>query len=116
MINIHMAENIILEIGGNPANKGFSYIASAMEIFEEDKEFLYMITELYREIAKRHKTTAAGVERSIRYEKEEIMTHGDIENFQKYFPATQKKLPNGKFLAVLYLRLLQMRGESADAD
>ena len=111
-----VAEDVLLEIGGNPTNRGFMYIVSAMQAIDENPELQYCIGDLYAEVAKRHNKKSTIVERGIRHEKEEIFTFGNLKALDKYHLYVREKCPNGKFLATLYLKInWKMRGvENAD--
>lgn len=111
-----VAEDVLLEIGGNPANKGFMYIVSAMETIDGNPEIQYCVTKLYETIGKQYSVNPINVERCIRYAKEEILSKGTLEDLNKYFMFASEKCYNGKFLVTLYLKINQkMRGmENAD--
>lgn len=112
-----ITENILLEIGGNPGNKGFVYTVSAIEVIKEDVECLNYTTRLYIEVARRHKTTASRVERTIRHMKELIAVGGKLKNFEKYFSASGMKFTNSEFLGTLYVRVNQiLREKENNAD
>lgn len=86
--------------------KGFGYIRTAMVICVKDSNVLDSVTKcLYPDIAKIHKTTASGVERSIRYAIELAWTRGIPENLEETFGYTvsrDKRNPtNSEFLAIL---------------
>ena len=106
-----ITENILLEIGSNPGNKGFPYTVTAMEVIKEDVECLNYATRLYIEVARRHKTTYERVERAIRHEKTTIATRSNLENFEKYFPSIGMKFSNSEFLGTLYVRVNQILRE-----
>lgn len=114
MANIRtMTEDILLEIGGDPSYNGFGYIVEAMELIDENPSYKYQITDLYKVIAKKRNSTHTAVERAIRYAKETILTKGDLENVEKYFPSIQGKFSNAKFLMVFHLKIKRnMEGES----
>lgn len=106
-----ITENILLEIGANPRNKGFYYIVTAMEVIKEDVKYLNYATGLCIEIARRHETTYTRVERNIRQIKERILISGNLENLEKYFPAIGMKFTNSEFLGTLYVRVNQILRE-----
>ena len=112
-----VAEDVLLEIGGNPTNKGFAYIVSAMQAIDENPELQYCIGDLYAEIAKRHNKKSTMVERCIRHEREEILTFGNLKALDKYHLYGREKYPNGMFLTILYLAAIKRNiGGNADAD
>jgi type I site-specific restriction-modification system R (restriction) subunit len=53
----------LIDFGIDPSKKGFNYIVDAVELFDPDKK----ACEMYEEIAKLHATSAANVERAMRY-------------------------------------------------
>ena len=82
-------EKILSEIGIPASVKGFDYIADAMEVFEEHGHRISITGFLYREIAKRNKTTPSRVERAIRHAFDiASSTRGDRDNFEKYIGFT----------------------------
>lgn len=97
-------ENALIELGV-PANfRGFAYICDAMEIYAEDESYVTSKKiVLYDKIAKKHDTTARGVERCIRYALSKAVTYGNLESLNKYMSAAQKPT-NGNLLACLYFR------------
>lgn len=106
-----ITENILLEIGANPGNKGFSYTVTAMEVIKEDVEYLNCRMRLYTEIACKHNTTALRVERAIRHEKEKIMAYQNLKAFEKYFGVPKMKFTNSELLGTLYVRINQILRE-----
>lgn len=60
-------EDTLLKIGVPAGIKGFTYIADAIEVFEERGTDIGITKELYPAIAKRNKTTPPRVERNIRH-------------------------------------------------
>lgn len=111
-----VAEDVLLEIGGNPANKGFMYIVSAMQAIDEKSELQFKIGDLYVALAKEHSEKPSLIERCIRSERENILFRGDSEGLKKYSIPTKENCPNGKFLATLYLKINRKAGGKADAD
>ena len=112
-----ITENILLEIGANPGNKGFYHIVTAMEVIKEDIECLNYATRLYIEIARRHETIPIRVERDIRHTKNKLLISGNLENLEKYFPSIGMKFTNSEFLGTLYVRVNQkLREEENHAN
>ena len=90
---------------GIPSNlRGYYYVRDAitLNLFNPNKQ--YMITkELYPEVAKRHKSTGARVERSIRKALEVAWERGDEEFIQEIFGNTissrRRKPTNSEFIS-----------------
>lgn len=75
--------------GFKHSQRGFQYIATAIELVSLDRNYLYGITkQLYPKIAQEFDTTASRVERAIRHS---IETAGFFKN--------SKKLSNSEFIA-----------------
>ena len=79
-------QDILLNIG-IPANiYGFLYITYALQLIDQDPEYMYHVTKyLYVSIAKRFKTTPSSVERSIRHAISVGWLKGDIEYTNRMF-------------------------------
>lgn len=108
-----ITEDILLEIGGNPANKGFDGIVSAIVLLHEKQEYKHDMNGLYREVASVLNTKATRIERTIRHEKEIIFMSGDLERLNNYFPALEERMPTAKFLCVLNLHVgRKVKGET----
>jgi len=61
-------EKLLLEKDFKPNLKGFDYIVEAIELIQQDKEYLRSITKkLYPTIANNHNDTVSRVERAIRH-------------------------------------------------
>lgn len=111
-----VAEDVLLEIGGNPANKGFVHIVSAMQVINENPELRFNTGDLYVAVAKKHNVKMSLIERNIRTERENILFRGNSEGLRKYSMPIKESCPNGKFLATLYLAVNRKMGGNADAD
>lgn len=70
------------DLGVNPANKGFRFLVTAIDMAIEDPECLDHLTKgLYPYVGEVHKSTASRVERAIRHSKELIgveITNGEF--------------------------------------
>lgn len=106
-----ITENILLEIGANPGNKGFGYTVTAMEIINKEVEYLNRRMSLYTEIARKHNTTLERAERAIRHEKQRITTYENLKAFEKYFGVPRMKFSNSEFLGTLYVKVNQILRE-----
>ena len=93
------------EIGA--AYRGFDYFITCMELLEEDPEYLNFITKsLYPEIAKRHKTSCASVERNLRTVAEVIWKKGGKTLFENSFGELGERRPtNSQFIGMAYAYL-----------
>ncbi|MBE6789433.1 MAG: sporulation transcription factor Spo0A [Ruminococcaceae bacterium] len=92
---------------GVPAHiKGYQYLRTAIILVIENNDMIDHITkELYPTVAKKYKTTATRVERSIRHAIETAWDRGDVEVLNSYFGYTihnQKGKPtNSEFIAMI---------------
>lgn len=60
-------EDALLAMGAPAGNRGFRYIADAIEIFEAKGMDIGVTKELYPEIGKKYNVTATSAERAIRH-------------------------------------------------
>ncbi len=102
--------NILLEIGIPAHIKGYQYIREGIIMSFYDRNMLHYITKfLYPAIAKKYKTTASSVERTIRHAIEIAWSRGDIEILEEIFGNTvsagKGKPTNSEFMALLTDRL-----------
>lgn len=103
-------KNALMELGANPANKGFRYTVEAVVLMNEDSSWIDKTTELYTKVASVSDVNATGsrVERAIRHMIEGISANGCLDTFNKYFPSNYNgKLTNSMLLASLYYKLRQ---------
>ena len=103
--------SIINEIGIPAHIKGYQYLRSAIEMAVQDADSVHAITKvLYPDVAKKHGTTAARVERAIRHAIELAWDRGDVETLHKYFGYTVSKAKgkptNSEFIAMIADKLL----------
>ena len=95
----------VLEDMGLPMNnKGFKYIRDAIVVINEDESYIYNTCKLYDKVAAEDDSTATRVERNIRSAFDSIMTKGNLDIVNKYFPVGIKQT-NGNLLATLYCKL-----------
>lgn len=97
---------MLREIGMPASLKGYPYVRDAVLLAMQDASLLHAVTKvLYPSIAKRHRTTASCVERSIRHAIEEAWNRGDPEKLHAYFGSqigsTKRKPTNGEFIAAI---------------
>ncbi len=102
--------NILLEIGIPAHIKGYQYIREGIVMSFYDRNMLHYITKfLYPAIAKKYKTTASSVERTIRHAIEVAWNRGNIETLESVFGNTvcagKGKPTNSEFMALLTDRL-----------
>lgn len=103
-------KNALMELGANPANKGFRYTIEAVVLMDEDPSWLDKTTGLYTKVATIGDINATGsrVERAIRHMIEGISINGSLDAFNKYFPSIYNgEITNSMFLASLYYKLRQ---------
>lgn len=78
-------ENVLIDMGIPASIKGFRCIADAVEYIDEHGEEIRVTKELYPDIAKKQRTTAARVERAIRHALEIARSEkGDYKTVEKY--------------------------------
>lgn len=98
--------DVLLKIGIPAGMRGFTYICDAMEMFDKDPYYENgKICILYYEIAKKHDSTQARVERAIRHAFETATTKGNLEMVEKYLTLTNTQ--NSNLLKTLYIRIKQ---------
>lgn len=95
-------EQKLMEMNFPAANKGFHYIAEALECIYQDNGQIIKLTATYAEIAKRQQVTPSSVERCIRHE---ISCYYNQRNIHPMLENTDGKFikrTNREFLARLY--------------
>jgi two-component system response regulator (stage 0 sporulation protein A) len=98
--------DVLLKLGMPAGLKGITYICDAIELFDKDPYYNDgKICSLYGEIAKKHNTTASGVERAIRHAFEKALDNGDEEDINYYLDETNTT--NSNLLHTLYFRMQQ---------
>lgn len=97
-----ITEDILIKLGVNPATKGFGYICTAMELFEQDSELKLSTGILYEKLAEINSDTSTKTERAIRHCFESITLNGNSELIEKYLSTSTKK--NSALLNILYIR------------
>ena len=97
-------EDVLLTMGVPAGIKGFSYIADAIEIFEERGTDIFITKELYPVIAKKNGTTPSRVGRSIRHAFEVARScKGDYEKVNRYIGFINRE--NSSSLKQLHMML-----------
>lgn len=103
-----IAAGILNNLGIPSKSRGCQYLRDAVVMASRDRGVLDGITKiLYPRIAKKHHTSACGVERSIRHAIEIAWERSDPQALAQYFgPCAHRKRPtNSEFIAVLSDRL-----------
>ena len=97
-------EDTLLAMGVPAGIKGFTYIADAIQIFDERGTDIQITKELYPTIAKKNSTTPSRVERAIRHAFEVVRSRkGNPEVVEKYIGFTNCN--NSSSLKQLYMML-----------
>ena len=94
-----MKRDVLRIIGMDMSLSGYSYWQDAIKLFKKDQSTkidVYKITLIYSKLAKKYDTTAASVERSMRYARMRI------NNLQKKMNVDYQ-IRNSNFLAWLVL-------------
>lgn len=108
-------EDVLLSMGIPAGIKGFTYIADAIEIFNERGTDIFITKELYPVIAKKNSTIASRVERSIRHAFEVARScKGDYETINHYIGFINCE--NSSSLKMLYNRIKQDIGYVEEKD
>lgn len=101
-------EDALLSMGVPAGVKGFTYIADAIQIFDERGTNISITKELYPRIAKKNNTTSSRAERAMRHAFGIVRSHkGNPEIVEKYIGFTNCN--NSSSLKQLYMML--KRGE-----
>ena len=95
-------EDVLIELGMPVNIKGFTYITSAMEIFENTGKDI-RITTLYGVIAEMHDTTSSRVERAIRHALQQAYEKAPLDIATKYLD--MRNQTNGASLHMLHLKI-----------
>lgn len=103
-------EDTLLEMGVPAGIKGFTYIADAIQIFDERGTGISITKELYPEIAKKNNTTPSRAERAIRHAFERVRSYrGNPDVIDHYIG--MNNCENSSSLKTLYIRIKQECGE-----
>lgn len=82
-------EDALLSMGVPAGIKGFSYIADAIQIFDERGMDIQITKELYPEVAKKNNATPSRAKRAIRNDFGIVRSHkGNPEIVEKYIGFT----------------------------
>lgn len=96
----------LLDVGVNPAHKGYQYIKTAISLVIEDPSYISNITKrLYPIIAKEHNTLPSRVERACRHAIEYAFSNTDPDVIYHYFGGLMSlnhgKVTNTTFIATM---------------
>lgn len=95
--------------------KGFTYIADAIQIFDERGTNIGITKELYPAIAKKNSTTPSRAERAIRHAFERVRSYrGNPEVVNHYIG--MDNCENSSSLKTLYIRIKQECGETENEE
>lgn len=103
-------EDVLLAMGVSAGIKGFTYIADAMQIFDERGTNISITKELYPAIAEKNGTTPSRVERAIRHTFGIVRSRkGNPEVVEKYIGFTNCN--NSSSLKQLYMMMKREESE-----
>lgn len=97
------ATEVLIELGVKMDTKGFTFIVTAMELFDNERYRNGKTMDLYAEIAKIHNTVWSRVERVIRHAFKTTMLNCENPLVSKYLDT--KNGTNGANLSKLYYRI-----------
>lgn len=97
-------EDTLLAMGVPAGIKGFTYIADAIQIFDERGTNISITRELYPAIAERNNTTPSRAERAIRHAFERVRSYrGNPDVINHYIG--MDNCENSSSLKTLYIRI-----------
>lgn len=99
-------EDTLLEMGVPAGIKGFTYIADAIQIFDERGTNISITKELYPRIAKKNNTTPSRAERAIRHAFERVRSCGGNPEIVNHYIGMDN-CENSSSLKTLYIRIKQ---------
>lgn len=100
-------------MGGQPNMKGYNYLIESVGHMAADPDTVCGITKIiYPQIARRHKTSSAAVERSIRHAIGKIWENGNAEELRRLFPdyGPGKKAPSNAVFIAVVAQHISMKG------
>lgn len=104
-------EDTLLAMGVSAGIKGFTYIADAIQIFDERGTDIQITKELYPAVAKRNNTTSSRTEREIRHAFERARSYRGNPDVVNHYIGMDN-CANSSSLKTLYIRIKQDCGES----
>lgn len=99
-------EDALLSMGIPAGIKGFTYIADAIQIFDERGTAISITRELYPAIAKKNNTTPSRVERAIRHAFEVVRSRRENPEIINHYIGMDNR-QNSSSLKTLYIRIKQ---------
>ncbi len=107
----YAARDTLDGLGFNRAHKGYNYILTALQLPDGE-----MITkDIYPDIAKKNKTTAYAVERSIRSAVSAAWSRGGFRRFNRYIGWNSTKCPtNSELLAAIGAKTKLVLGQAGE--
>jgi len=93
-----LTEDVLMDLGISPCNKGFSYIVMAIPYFHERKS----MRRVYFDLAEFNNDTISRVERAIRHSFET----GNKEKMDRYFGCVRRN--NESLLSVLNIKIRRL--------
>lgn len=118
-INPTQVTKALLELGINPAHRGFNYLKDAIILVYKDPSVIHssVTKAIYPYVAKANESTPSRVERAIRHTIEVAFSNTPIDVLQKYFGNCANprsgKLTNSAFIAGV-AKFLEMQGEEGN--
>lgn len=109
---------ILIDLGVPDHLRGHAYAVEAILLTVEDRAYIRSVTfGLYPQVAAKFNTTAARVERSIRYLIDVTWAYGDLDQQMRYFGgisrSQQGKPTNAAFIARIANEVLMQMGQAA---
>lgn len=100
--NAELLTTSILHKIGMPTNlRGFHYLREAIMILDDYSECIGVTKIVYPQIAKKHSTSAASVERAIRHAINVAWEHGEENEFVKHTFNLKRKPSNSELIACI---------------
>lgn len=99
-------EDTLLAMGVPAGVKGFTYIADAIQIFDEKGTNISITKELYPAVAKKNNTTPSRAERAIRHAFERVRSCGGNPEIVNHYIGMDN-CGNSSSLKTLYIRIKQ---------
>lgn len=101
-----MISSTLMDIGINPALRGYGYLKIAIEMAYYNREYMYAMTKrMYPTIAEKVGSTPTRVERGIRHAIERAFSNMSVETNERYFKnvtsISSGKVTNSTFVAVV---------------
>lgn len=95
------AQDVLIQLGVKPCNKGFKYLSDSIRILESDPTYLDKVTALYYKVANMNGSTPSRVERAIRHSLSGLK--GDM--YYEVVPTCTDRCTNKEFITYLLMYL-----------